>query len=114
MHTHSPNKLKQFKQTSGRQKADGNCFLEQERSADGGIHATRDHDNVRCVLQGNLRRAIQNKRCGILTSSAVLLQDNVPAVLECEQLYADAHCHHEKGVTINKIPIKNILYRMKW
>jgi hypothetical protein len=29
-----------FKQTSACQKADGNCFREQERSADGGIHAT--------------------------------------------------------------------------
>jgi hypothetical protein len=28
------------------QKADDNCFLGQERSADSGIHATRDHINV--------------------------------------------------------------------
>jgi hypothetical protein len=32
------------------QKADGNCFLGHERSADGGIHAPRDHDNVISVL----------------------------------------------------------------
>jgi hypothetical protein len=51
MHTHSPNKLKNFKQTFTCQKADGNCFLEQERSADVGIHATRDHNNVRSGLQ---------------------------------------------------------------
>jgi hypothetical protein len=52
MHTHSPNKPKEFKQTlSACQKADDNCFLEQERSADGGIHATRDHNNVRSVLR---------------------------------------------------------------
>jgi hypothetical protein len=31
MHTHSPNKPKKFKQTSACQKADGNCFLGQER-----------------------------------------------------------------------------------
>jgi hypothetical protein len=30
------------------QKVDDNCFLEQERSADGGIHATRD--NITSVL----------------------------------------------------------------
>jgi hypothetical protein len=29
---------------------DGNCFLGQERRADGGIHATRDHSNIICVL----------------------------------------------------------------
>jgi hypothetical protein len=40
-----------FKQTlSVCQKAD-NCFLGQERSADGGIHATKDHNNIRSVLQ---------------------------------------------------------------
>jgi hypothetical protein len=51
-----------FKQTlSACQKADGNYFLEQETSADGGIHATRDHNNV---------------RSGLLTSGVVLLHDN--------------------------------------
>jgi hypothetical protein len=33
-------------QTNIFQKADDNCFLGQERSADDGIHATRDHNNV--------------------------------------------------------------------
>jgi hypothetical protein len=52
MHAYSPIKSKKFKQTlSTCQKADGNCFLGQERSADGGIHATRDHNNVRSVLR---------------------------------------------------------------
>jgi hypothetical protein len=46
MHTQSPNKPKKFKQTSAR-----NNFLEQERSADGGIHAKRDHNNARNVLR---------------------------------------------------------------
>jgi hypothetical protein len=42
---------------------DGTCFLGQERDADGGIHATRDHNIVRNVLQNTkkLCRAIQNK-----------------------------------------------------
>jgi hypothetical protein len=48
MHAHSPNKPKKVKQTlSACQKADGNCFLQQERNADGGIHATMGHNNVR-------------------------------------------------------------------
>jgi hypothetical protein len=55
MHIHSPNKPKKFKQTSA---ADGNCFLGQERSADGGIHATRDHNDVRSVLQ-NIKKTAQ-------------------------------------------------------
>jgi hypothetical protein len=33
------------------QKADGNCFLGQDRSADGGIQATRDHNTVTNVLR---------------------------------------------------------------
>jgi hypothetical protein len=51
MHTHSPNKPKKFKQTSACQKADGNCFLGQERNVDGKIHAIRDHNNVRSVCE---------------------------------------------------------------
>jgi hypothetical protein len=51
MHTYSPKKSKNFKQTlSACQKADGNCFLGQERGADGGIHATRDRNNVGSIL----------------------------------------------------------------
>jgi hypothetical protein len=51
MYVHSPNKPKKLKRTlSACQKADGNCFLGQERNADGGIHATRDHNNVRNIL----------------------------------------------------------------
>jgi hypothetical protein len=52
MHKHSPNKKKKFQETlSDCQKTDGNCFLGQESSADAGIHATRDHNNARSVLQ---------------------------------------------------------------
>jgi hypothetical protein len=71
MLTHSQNKLKKFKQTlSACQTADGNCFLREERSFYGGIHATRDNNNVRSVLRNNkkLRRAM-----GIITSGVVLL-----------------------------------------
>jgi hypothetical protein len=51
MSTHSQNKPKKFKQMlSACQKSDDNRFLGQERSADGGIYVTRDHNNVRNVL----------------------------------------------------------------
>jgi hypothetical protein len=50
MHTHSPNKPKNLEQTSDFQKADGSCFLGHERSVDGGIHGTRDYNNIRSVL----------------------------------------------------------------
>jgi hypothetical protein len=63
------------------QKDDGNCFVEQVRSADGGIHATRGHNNVRNILRNTkkLRKVIQNKRRGMLTFGVVLLHDNVPS-----------------------------------
>jgi hypothetical protein len=39
-----------YTHSSNNQKADGNCFLGQERSAVGGIHATRDNNNVKSVI----------------------------------------------------------------
>jgi hypothetical protein len=68
------NKPKKFKQLlSACQISDGNCFLSQERSVDGGIRATRDHNNVRNVFRNtkNLQRAIR-----MLTSCVVLLHDS--------------------------------------
>jgi hypothetical protein len=62
------------------QKADDNCFLGQERSADGEIHSTRNHNNITSVLRNIKKKlcgAIQNKRCGMLTSGVVLIHDNV-------------------------------------
>jgi hypothetical protein len=55
-------------------------FLGQERSAAvGGIHASRDHNNVRSVLrntkQTKLHRTIQNKMHGIVTSGVVFRHD---------------------------------------
>jgi histone-lysine N-methyltransferase SETMAR len=79
MHIHSPNKPTKLKRAlSACQKVDSNCFLGQERSADGGIHATKDHNNVTSVLQNTkkLHRAIQNKRHGMLTFGVVLLHHN--------------------------------------
>jgi hypothetical protein len=58
MHTHSLEEPKKFKQSfTACQKADGSCFLGQEMSADGGIHATRDDNNVRNVLRNSKRPA---------------------------------------------------------
>jgi hypothetical protein len=38
-------------------EADGNCFLGEERSADGGTHATRDRNSVRSVLRNTKKIA---------------------------------------------------------
>jgi hypothetical protein len=48
MHTHSPNKPKKFKQTSAR-KLMAAVFWDR-KSADGGIHANMDRNNIRSVL----------------------------------------------------------------
>jgi hypothetical protein len=48
----STNKPKKFEQTlSARKLMDDKCFLGQERSADGGIYAKRDRNNIISVLQ---------------------------------------------------------------
>jgi hypothetical protein len=65
MHTHSPNKLKKFKQTFACQKADGNCFLGQERSADVGSHATRDHNNITNVLRNTKKTVRPFRKKGV-------------------------------------------------
>jgi hypothetical protein len=90
MQTHSPNKPKKFKHTSACQKAEGNCFLGQKRSADGGIHPKRDHNNIRSALRNTkeLPIAIQNKSRGMLTSCVVLLHDYVLP----HKLLAHEHC----------------------
>jgi hypothetical protein len=44
-------------QTNVCQKADGNSFLGQKKSADGGIHATRRHNNVISVFRKAKRTA---------------------------------------------------------
>jgi hypothetical protein len=78
MHTYSLTSRRKIKKISACQKDDDNCFVGQGRSADGGIHATMDNNNAISVYQtlNNLRRAIQNKRCGMLTYGVVLLHDN--------------------------------------
>jgi hypothetical protein len=63
------------------QKADGNFFLGQERSADCGIYVTKDH-NVKCITkhyENCTGLTIQSNRRGILTRV-------------CVQLLALEHC----------------------
>jgi hypothetical protein len=50
MHIRSPNKPKEFKQTLSARKLMVTVFG-QERSADGGIRATRNQNNVKRVLR---------------------------------------------------------------
>jgi hypothetical protein len=91
MHTHSPNKPKKFKQTlSNCQKADDNCFLGQERSADGGSHAARGHINARSVLWNTktLRLIVLNKRRGMLTPGILFRMTMCVRI----QLLALEHC----------------------
>jgi hypothetical protein len=69
------------------QKADDYCLLGQDRSTDSEIN-TRDHNKIIDVLQNTekLRRAIQNKTNGIVTSSTVFLHNNVhPHTVACTQ-----------------------------
>jgi hypothetical protein len=86
MHTHSPNKPKRFKQPlSVHQKADCNCFLGQEKSADGGIHAKRDNNNIRIALRNTKRNCVRPLGTkGVEYSSMTIL---VPI-----QLLALEHC----------------------
>jgi hypothetical protein len=80
MQIHSPNKPKKFKPTlSACEKADGSCFSDRK-----GVlmvefmQQSTIMSKVYCETLKKLCRAIENKRCGMLTSSvlAVLLHDN--------------------------------------
>jgi hypothetical protein len=48
---------KKFKQMYACQKTDDNCFLGQERSADGGIYAVKDH-NIRSLLRNTKKKNV--------------------------------------------------------
>jgi hypothetical protein len=47
---------KEFQQTLSARKLKGCYFLGEERSADGGIHATWDHKNIISVLQSSKKK----------------------------------------------------------
>jgi hypothetical protein len=78
MHTHSPKMPNSFKEPLSVRKLMCSCFLGEEKRADGGIHAIRDHNNVRSVLRNT------TKLSGMLTSGEVLPHDN--------ELFALVHC----------------------
>jgi tRNA(Ile2) C34 agmatinyltransferase TiaS len=78
MHTNSPNKPKKFKQTSARKLM---VTVSWDRK---GVVVVVEFiqgntiiSEVYCETLKKLRRAIQNYRCGMLTSGAVLLHDNM-------------------------------------
>jgi hypothetical protein len=48
--THSPNKPKHFKQKLSARNLKVTVFWDMKKKADGGIHTTRDHDNIRSAL----------------------------------------------------------------
>jgi hypothetical protein len=56
MHAHTFSKQAEKVSTNVCQNADGNCFLGQERRADGGIHATGNY-NIGNVLQSTKKTA---------------------------------------------------------
>lgn len=78
MHTHSPNKPKKFKQTFNNRKVMATVFWDEK-----GVllvefmqPGTKINAAVYCETLRRLRRAIQNKRRGMLTSGIVLIHDN--------------------------------------
>jgi hypothetical protein len=79
MHTHSPNKPIRFKQTSAR-KLTANVFWDRKGVliAEFIQQGTTIMSEVYCETVKELRRDIQNKRRGMLTSGVrvVLLHDN--------------------------------------
>lgn len=77
MHTHSPNKSNKFNKRCVPESW-WQLFSGNGKECDGGICATRDHNNIRNVLWNSkiLCRVIQNTRHGMLTSGVMLFHDN--------------------------------------
>jgi histone-lysine N-methyltransferase SETMAR len=78
MHTHSPDKLKQFKQTLYARKLMGTVFWDTKGvlMVEFKQQGTTITSEVYCETLKNIRKAIQKKRRGILTYGAVPLHDN--------------------------------------
>jgi hypothetical protein len=80
MHTHSPDKPKKFKQMLSARKLMAAVFLDRKRvmMVEFMQQGTTILSEVYCMQNNKkLHRAIQKKRCGILTSGVVLLHDNM-------------------------------------
>jgi hypothetical protein len=78
MHTHSPNKPRKFKQSLAKRKLMATVFWDRKgvlliKFMEPGTTITSE---TYCETLKKLRRAIENKRRGILMSGVVLLQDN--------------------------------------
>ena len=78
MHTHSPNKPRKFKQSLANRKLMATVFWDRKgvlliEFMEPGTTITSE---TYCETLKKLRRAIQNKRRGMLTSGLVLLHDN--------------------------------------
>uniref|UniRef100_A0A1B6H603 Mos1 transposase HTH domain-containing protein n=1 Tax=Homalodisca liturata TaxID=320908 RepID=A0A1B6H603_9HEMI len=78
MHTHSPSKPKKFKQTLTKRKTMATVFWDQKgvllvEFMQQGTTITKESY---CETLHRLRRAIQNKRRGMLSSGVVLIHDN--------------------------------------
>jgi histone-lysine N-methyltransferase SETMAR len=78
MHTHTPNKPKKFKQTLSARKLMVTVFWDRKGVVVvvEFIQGTTIISEAYCETLQKLRRAIQNKKCGMLTSGPVVLHDN--------------------------------------
>jgi hypothetical protein len=79
MNTHSPNKLKKFKQTLSARKLMATVFCDRKGVLMVEVmqQGTTETSEVYCEILNKLHRTIQNKRHGMLTSGVVLIHDNV-------------------------------------
>lgn len=78
MHTHSPSKPKKFKQTLTKRKTMATVFWDQKGVllVDFMEQGTTINKETYCETLRRLRRAIQNKRRGMLSSGVILIHDN--------------------------------------
>jgi hypothetical protein len=78
MHTNSPKKPRKFKQTLSARKLMATIFWDMKKVllVDFKPQGTIITSEVYCETLKKLRRAIQNKMHGMLTTSVVLLHDN--------------------------------------
>jgi hypothetical protein len=76
---------KKFKQKLSARKLMENCFLGQEMSGNGGIHATRDHNNVRSVVS-NTEKTVWGVECWYpvqCSSMTMHVHIRLPALEHC-------------------------------
>jgi histone-lysine N-methyltransferase SETMAR len=95
MHTFSPNKPRKFKQSLANRKLVATVFWNRKgvlliEFIEPGTTITSE---TYCETLKKLRRAIENKRRGMLTSGVVLLHDNTrPHIAACTQALLQKFC----------------------